>query len=985
MAPLLACYLVACGGGDPVVNVGSGADAGSVGATRDSGTTLPRDDAGTGTGDDAGTGSDAGMGGDAGTGPGDDAGTVTDAGTDIDAGTDAGTPTSLVVDAGPDATLCAGASALIGPAPESGLEYSWSPADGLSSASVAQPMASPSTPTTYVLTVSDPVTGQTGSDSVWVTVNTLPVAYISAPSKVCGNSRWNLSGINSTATAPATLTDYSWALGSTQLSGVDAQLTMPAGPASVQATLTVTDSNGCSASSTMGGQVLELPVANAGADRTIGRGSSVQIGTLATGGTAPYRYAWSATPVCPEGSCLSSASVAQPDVMPAESTLFTVVVTDAESCDGSASVQVTVASALMADAGGDKALCAGQSTPVGLPASGGVAPYTYSWSANPECTGCLSNTTEASPTASPTVTTTFTQTVTDATSQTASASTVVTVYPNPGTAGADQDIDPGASVVIGPTPVSGATYAWSCNRADCALSATNMAQPVAGPTRTTTYTLDASSGPGCSARSTPTIHVNLKADTVPQDGETAFPLSSALLVQFDQPIAPATLTASTVQLEETLTGIPVSVSLSYDSTTRQLWVLPTGSNYTSPVEYTLTLAGGAGGIASDDPIQPNLFPSDVQVDFTTDPADGTPPAITFRNPVGGATGVPGNTTVVVAFNEPLDSATVMGTTFVLTSSGGQVAGTVRYDSSSRTATFTPSVELSPSTDYVVSLTNIRDLSGNPLTTSWSFTTGTAPDLTPPTVTAVSPANGATAVASSDPILVTFSESVDTASLTGLRLLQVSTGTSVAGNVSYNVITRVATFTPTVLLGSLTPYEVNVSGVKDLAGNAMTAPFTSSFTTRRTLFADNFESGTGAWNLPAPTTGLTWSLTSANFHSSRNSLTDSAGGKYLGNVVSYAELAAPLSVSGLTSVTVQFWMKARTERSKDFVYVDASIDGGAWTQLTGGRYSGNQAWAVRSLNLPLSGKSMLRIRYRFESNANKSFDGVYVDDIIIQSP
>ncbi|MFY0523671.1 hypothetical protein ACN28I_10960 [Archangium gephyra] len=72
-------------------------------------------------------------------------------------------------------------------------------------------------------------------------------------------------------------------------------------------------------------------------------------------------------------------------------------------------------------------------------------------------------------------------------------------------------------------------------------------------------------------------------------------------------------------------------------------------------------------------------------------------------------------------------------------------------------------------------------------------------------------------------------------------------------------------------------------------------------------------------------------------------------------------------------------------AKDFVYVDVSLDGGAWTPLTARPYTGNLSWAVRSLNLPLSGRSTLRLRFRFESNNTKHFDGVYVDDIIIQSP
>jgi hypothetical protein len=603
------------------------------------------------------------------------------------------------------------------------------------------------------------------------------------------------------------------------------------------------------------------------------------------------------------------------------------------------------------------------------------------------CTGCLSSTTEASTIASPTVTTTFTQTVTDALAQTASASAVVTVLPDPGKAGTSLGIDPGASVVIGPTPVSGATYAWTCDRADCALSAANVAQPVASPTHTTTYTLEASSGAGCLVRSGITVSVNLVADTVPKDGELAFPLKSALLVQFDQPIAPATLTTANVRLEEALTGNPVAISFSYDAATRRLRVVPTGGNYASLTEYTLTLAGGPSGIASDDPLQPNRFPGDQQVDFTTAAADTTPPGIYFRSPAVGAPGVASNTTVAVTFDEAVDPTTVTGATFTLRSAAGSVPGSVRYDSATWTATFTPSATLAFSTAFTASLVGIKDLSGNAMTTAtdWSFTTGTAPDTLAPTVASVVPASGATGVASSEPIVVTFSEPTDTMTLfTGIRLFQVSSGTYVAGTITYDPTQRIATFTPTVLLGSLSTYEVRVNGVKDLAGNAMAAPFTSRFTTRRTLFADNFEGGAGAWSLTS-TTGVPWSLTTSAFHSSNRSLTDSAGTKYAANVTSSAELATALNVSGLTSVSVQFWMKARTERNRDFVYVDASVDGGAWTQLAGGRYSGNLGWAVRTLNVPLSGNSTLRIRFRFVSNGSKHFDGAYVDDIIIQSP
>jgi hypothetical protein len=271
-------------------------------------------------------------------------------------------------------------------------------------------------------------------------------------------------------------------------------------------------------------------------------------------------------------------------------------------------------------------------------------------------------------------------------------------------------------------------------------------------------------------------------------------------------------------------------------------------------------------------------------------------------------------------------------------------------------------------------------------TSWSFTTGAAADLLAPTVSTVTPANAATGVASSELVTVTFSEGVDASSLSGIRLIHVASGTQVAGNITYNSTTRVATFAPTVLLGSMATYEVNVSGVKDLAGNAMASPFTSRFTTRQTLFSENFENGTAAWRLPVPTTGTPWSLTTSSFHSARNSLTDSAIGKYQLGVDSYAALAQPVNISGLSSVTVQFWMRNRTVK-KDNVTVEASYDNGVtWAQVLG-TFTGNQGWAVRSLPLTgLAGKTQMLLRFRLKAaSANRTSDGVYIDDVIIQSP
>ncbi len=119
----------------------------------------------------------------------------------------------------------------------------------------------------------------------------------------------------------------------------------------------------------------------------------------------------------------------------------------------------------------------------------------------------------------------------------------------------------------------------------------------------------------------------------------------------------------------------------------------------------------------------------------------------------------------------------------------------------------------------------------------SYVATYAADATPPTVTATSPTNGATDISQGTAVTVTFSEAVDSSTITGSTFeLRNASGTLVPATVSYNAGTRTATLTPSASLASLTTYNTTVKGgavdprVKDLAGNALDANVAWSFTT-----------------------------------------------------------------------------------------------------------------------------------------------------------
>ena len=118
-----------------------------------------------------------------------------------------------------------------------------------------------------------------------------------------------------------------------------------------------------------------------------------------------------------------------------------------------------------------------------------------------------------------------------------------------------------------------------------------------------------------------------------------------------------------------------------------------------------------------------------------------------------------------------------------------------------------------------------------------FDTKVGPDTTPPTVVSTTPADNATAMALAASISITFSEALDPASVSGATLTLLSGGTTVAASVNYDASSRTARLVPTSNLSYATTYTVTAEGgstdprLKDLAGNALAASYSWSFTTR----------------------------------------------------------------------------------------------------------------------------------------------------------
>jgi hypothetical protein len=281
----------------------------------------------------------------------------------------------------------------------------------------------------------------------------------------------------------------------------------------------------------------------------------------------------------------------------------------------------------------------------------------------------------------------------------------------------------------------------------------------------------------------------------------------------------------------------------------------TGLGEKATYKYTVS-ANCTSGVLSD--------PSPESAAATVTTLDITGPRIILINPTTNQTGVSTGATVAVTFNEPIDPTTINTTTFSLkvTATGANIPGTVTYTPASLTAEFKPTSALPSGTSITATVTaGVKDVAGNALQLTagspgiWSFTTR---DETPPTVLGFTPANGQQGVGPNPPITVTFSEAMDpnTINTSTITLKVTSSGAAVAGTVTYNPTTHVATFVPNAPLAFPVQYTIGVStGVKDVAGNALATAASSVFTTAdlSTPTVVSTNPANGATNVPVNTT------------------------------------------------------------------------------------------------------------------------------------
>lgn len=368
---------------------------------------------------------------------------------------------TINANAGADVSFCSGGSAQIGTVIP-GVTYSWSPATGLSDATVAQPTVTLTNTTAapvvtvYTLTIFNPLDNTcTSTDEVSVTVNPTPVVNAGTYAAVCVN-------------APNVVLAGTPAGGTFSGTGVSGTNFSPASGTQV-ITYNYTNANNCSNSATTTITVNNLPVVNAGTDQNICTGASV---TLNGSGAATYAWNNSVTNGVP--------------FSPAATATYQVTGTDANGCVNTDQVVVTINPVPTVQVQ-NALICPGESTTiVATPSPSGG---TYLWSTS-ETTASIS--------VSPTQTSTYNLVYTLNGCNSLPATSTITVKPTPTiNAGADQSICIGAQVTLNAS--SSTTFSWS--------NGISNGVPFS-PTTTTTYIATTTDASQCINTDQVTVTVN---------------------------------------------------------------------------------------------------------------------------------------------------------------------------------------------------------------------------------------------------------------------------------------------------------------------------------------------------------------------------------------------------------------------------------------------------------------------------------------------
>jgi gliding motility-associated-like protein len=307
--------------------------------------------------------------------------------------------------------------------------YSWSPAGG--NAATASNLSQGN----YTCTITD-ANGCTTTASVTINSSSAPVAGISAVSDISCNGA-NDGTANANVTGGSGNYSYTWSP-----AGGNSSMAINLSPGTYTCTATDTQT-GCSDTAIV--TITQPSLLTTSVTVTpIGCNATTSATATPAGGTMPYSYSWSS----------GGTNATENNLAPST---YTVTVTDAHGCSSVQTFTVTPSSNITLSATSSNLTCFGSNNGTAtVTPSGGVSPYTYSWSpsggTNATANGLSSGT--------------YTCTITDANGCTATQTFLITQPAQLTSTGASSNVlcngtSTGSATVTASGGTGTYTYSWS--------------------------------------------------------------------------------------------------------------------------------------------------------------------------------------------------------------------------------------------------------------------------------------------------------------------------------------------------------------------------------------------------------------------------------------------------------------------------------------------------------------------------------------------
>ena len=361
-------------------------------------------------------------------------------------------------------------------------DIDWSPASSLSCTKCDDPVAKPSSTTTYTITITDTQFGCRASDNVTITVLDPEITIDQDDEEICIEESVQLTTSQGLYPYP---TSINWHPSST-LSCATCPDPVATPTTTTTYTVTITDpENGCVDSDEITISVLDPQVEIVAAKEEICINESTQLTALSSFSNYPTTLSWSPS------NTLSCNNCFNPLATPTQTTTYTVTMNE-NGCTATDEVRITVLDPQVTASADTYALCEGECVTLHATEGPSIHPTSVSWVSSTgeirefqDCTTCKDPTVCPPYEAGKSITTSYTVTINENGCENTDKVDIVVHYPDVSATASPKVICDGESSTIS---ASGAdTYHWDNN---VGAGATHTVSP----NTNTTYTVTGTTG-----------------------------------------------------------------------------------------------------------------------------------------------------------------------------------------------------------------------------------------------------------------------------------------------------------------------------------------------------------------------------------------------------------------------------------------------------------------------------------------------------------